>query len=70
MSDTILLVEDDEMQRFLVSKMLSKELPYSVLSAENGHDALEIFKEETNIKAVILDLNMPKMDGIETLQKM
>jgi CheY-like chemotaxis protein len=42
---------------------------FSVLTAENGLHAIEVFREHADeVKAVILDLTMPVMDGREALQ--
>ena len=64
-----ILVVDDEQRilNFLRSKL--KASGYEVLTASNGFDALrQIRDEETNL--VILDLLMPKMDGLETLKEL
>jgi PAS domain S-box-containing protein len=65
-SGTVLLVDDEESVRALGRDML-KELGFSVLTAENGVVALEIFREsKEEILCVILDLTMPRMDGEQT----
>ncbi len=63
-----LLIVDDE-ERFLstTEKLLSRK-GYEALIAQSGSEALEIL-EQHMIHVVILDVNMPKMDGIETLKK-
>jgi len=64
---TVLLIEDDEMLRVMVASML-KRLSFSVLEANDGVEALEVFRQHQNeIKFVISDLTMPRMDGWETL---
>ncbi len=62
---TILVVDDDEAQRFLCREILTDE-GYEVLLAENGRKALEII-EDRNPDLVILDIVMPTMDGMEAL---
>jgi DNA-binding NtrC family response regulator len=59
---------DDE-ERFLstTSKLLAKK-GYKVFTAASGIEALENLKQHT-IHVVILDVKMPGMDGIETLQE-
>ncbi len=64
----ILLVEDDELDVISVGRTLKQfGNDYELLTAYNGIEALQILKE--NIPDVILlDLNMPKMNGIEFLK--
>ena len=65
----ILIVDDQEINRVILGKMLSQE--YQVLQASNGKDALDILNaNKDNISAVILDIIMPVMDGYEVLKKM
>ena len=62
--EVILIVEDEEDIRVLTEKIL-KKLGYEVLSAANGVEALAIFeKRRDDIKVVLTDLVMPKMDGV------
>ncbi len=69
-SGTILLVDDEESIRTLGKEVL-EELGYSVLTAENGIAALELFKEhKEEIECVILDMTMPIMDGEQTLREL
>lgn len=69
-SETILLVDDEELIRDFGKKVLSRA-GYHVLTAENGQEALEIYREKKNdIALVILDLIMPEMSGKECLEKL
>ena len=64
---TILLVEDEEMVREVAAAML-KRLGYSVLEAKDGVEALEVFRQhQSEIRCVLSDLTMPRMNGWETL---
>lgn len=66
MKSKILIVDDVEINRELLKEMLSDS--YEVLEAENGQDALRIIKDEMKeLKAILLDLVMPVMDGLEVL---
>ncbi|MBF0505546.1 MAG: sigma-54-dependent Fis family transcriptional regulator [Nitrospirae bacterium] len=65
---TVLTVDDEAIVRFALSEKL-KERGYSVKEACNGRDAVAICTSET-IDAVLLDLNMPEMGGIETLHEL
>lgn len=59
----VLVVDDDKNTRLYLSAVLKKE-NYTVLTAENGEDALDIMDKEY-IDLVVLDIMMPKMDGYE-----
>lgn len=69
---TILLVEDDELDVISVERSLKNlGLEYTLCTAYNGKEALTILKENTpclNPDIILLDLNMPKMNGIEFLK--
>jgi len=66
-SGTVLLVEDDEMVRKIAAAML-KCLGFSVLEAQDGFEAVEVFgKSRDQIICVLCDLTMPRMNGWETL---
>ena len=64
---TILVVEDDKNQRLLYEQELRLE-GYEVVTASDGKDALERIQEQLP-DLIIMDINMPKMDGIETMGK-
>ncbi|GFO62893.1 response regulator [Geomonas paludis] len=67
-SGTVLLVDDEEAIRSLGREML-ESLGYSVLTAEDGSAAVEIFQQRGDeVDCVILDLTMPHMDGEQALQ--
>ncbi len=64
----ILCVDDDLSLLHLYQEELS-EAGYKVILAEDGKQAMEKFKEEKP-QAVVMDIRMPTMDGIETLNAM
>jgi len=67
MENTVLIVEDNEINRALLMTIL--EDTYQVLEAENGQEALEILRDPKNsVSAVITDLIMPEMDGYQFLE--
>ncbi len=62
----ILILDDDTFILKLLTRMLAKQGYTSVISCDNGHDALKkIDTAETCPDLILLDLNMPDMDGIE-----
>jgi CheY-like chemotaxis protein len=65
---TVLLAEDDDMFRRMAQAMLVR-LGYTVITARDGAEAVEIFRQhEDRIACVLLDLTMPRLNGWEALQ--
>lgn len=62
----VLLVDDEEIVLDVAKRMLEK-IGYSVLTAKNGKEALDIYKEKHNtINFVVLDVIMPGMAAADT----
>jgi CheY-like chemotaxis protein len=69
-TETILLTEDDESVRKLISIVLKKE-GYTVIEAVDGEDAVKKFMEnKETIRLLLSDLIMPRMNGIEAYDEM
>lgn len=70
MTQPVLIVEDDQMQRQMLATLLRRKLNFESHEADHGREALEILEKDQarSIKLVILDLNMPVMGGLETLE--
>ena len=62
---TILLVEDDKNQRLFYEQELTLE-GYDIVTAIDGKDALKKAQEQP-LDLIIMDINLPKMNGIETM---
>ena len=64
-----MLIEDDMIEVMKLNRaILSLELSHKIIEANNGEEALKLLKEKDNIPDIILlDLNMPKINGIEFL---
>ncbi len=68
--ETILLVDDEDGVRNLAARLFSK-FGYSVLTAENGKEALEVFSAmREQIDLIVLDLIMPVMGGRDCLREL
>jgi CheY-like chemotaxis protein len=68
--ETILLV-DDEQEVLEVGRELLERFGYRVLTAYDGENAMEVFSEfESDVQCVILDLNMPGLDGQSCLERL
>jgi DNA-binding response OmpR family regulator len=62
---TVLLVEDDELVRDAMTRILVRE-GYMVLSAQSGHDAIGLLKTPLSpIDVVLLDVHLPDVNGID-----
>jgi PAS domain S-box-containing protein len=62
----ILVVDDSASDRLIIQTMLNE---HDILIACDGLEALELLQRHEDIDLMILDLNMPKMDGFEVLEK-
>ncbi|WP_214079373.1 EAL domain-containing protein [Mesotoga sp.] len=60
----ILVVDDSAADRLMIEKMLSE---YDLLTASDGVEAMQRIDEHEEIQLIILDLNMPRMNGFEVL---
>ena len=63
----ILVVDDEARMRKLVKDFLSVK-GYKVVEAADGEEAISLFMEQKDIKLILLDVMMPRMDGFETLK--
>lgn len=64
---TVLIVEDDKINRLMLQDILQDQ--YDILFAENGQIALEVLRKHGNrIAVILLDIQMPVMDGYEFLK--
>ena len=66
--DKILIVDDEKEIRDLIEIYLKSE-GYETVKAGDGEEALEALREDKDIDLIILDIMMPKMDGIEACLK-
>ena len=72
MAATILIGEDEPVQRKMLVSLLTKKLGFKTLTAENGRQVLKRVRESNlgDISAVLLDLEMPEMTGMEALKEL
>ena len=64
----ILIVDDEELIREVLKEYALHE-KYEVVEAANGKEALNKIKQDKDIKIIILDIMMPKMDGFEVAKE-
>ncbi len=63
----VLLVDDDEINRYVVTKLLKDN--YRMIAAESGEEAFEMLKQQRP-DLILLDVYMPQMDGHAVLRKL
>ena len=68
-SGTVLLVDDEETVRGIGREML-QEFGFEVITANDGREAVDVFKSNPAINLVILDLTMPHMDGEQCFREL
>ena len=64
----ILIVDDAEFNRVILKEILGET--YNYLEAENGNQAIQMIGENIGIDLMLLDINMPQMNGFEVLEIM
>lgn len=67
-SGRALVVDDEETIRKVAAKIL-ESIGFMVVQAADGYEALELLKEDSNYAFVLLDMTMPRVDGIEVLHE-
>jgi len=60
-----ILVADDEMTNFVLIEKTLKKTKIKIFHAENGEQAVEIFKKNPEIDLILMDIRMPEMGGLE-----
>ncbi|MCL4264069.1 MAG: response regulator [Anaerolineae bacterium] len=68
-ADAILVIDDNTAMREALTDILSLLLGIPVYTAANGHEGLQIYQQQ-NIALVLLDMNMPVMNGEQTYEKL
>ncbi len=67
--DIVLIVEDEEVNHLLLEALINESFEfYNVIHAKNGQEAIDICKENTEIKLVLMDLKMPVMNGFDAIK--
>ncbi|HET7113622.1 MAG TPA: response regulator [Pyrinomonadaceae bacterium] len=64
---TVLIAEDSRDTRIMLKRAFELK-GYSVLEAEDGNEALEVV-HQTRPNLIVIDLNMPVVDGLQTIQE-
>ena len=67
MTGKLLIVDDSATDRLIIKNMLND---YETVTAQNGREAMRLLQEQPDIDLIILDLNMPVMNGFEVLDEL
>jgi CheY-like chemotaxis protein len=62
-----ILIADDDGSNLLAYEALFEHAGHQVFTAQNGEIALELLKKNSSIDVLLTDLNMPGIDGLETI---
>lgn len=66
----VLVVDDSNTMRRIIKKTLNQAGVEDIVEAEDGIDALKKLAENTDIDLIMLDVNMPRADGLTTLKEL
>jgi CheY-like chemotaxis protein len=67
-TETLLIVDDEPLMTDLFRQMMSRQ-GYTVLTANGGREALSLLEgKEAEVSLIVMDMNMPDMNGLETAQ--
>lgn len=64
----VLIVEDDEISQLLLKEMLSR-LEFEILTTNNGIEAVEICNTHSDIAIVFMDIQIPKLNGLDATKR-
>lgn len=64
----IMIVDDSQMNRQILMAILGEE--YDYVEAENGREAVYMLQQDLTVDLMLLDINMPEMNGFQVLDRM
>jgi len=64
---TILIAEDEEYNLMYMEELFSNT-PFDIIGAGDGQEAINLFKQHTEIDLVLMDIKMPKVGGVEAMK--
>lgn len=67
-SNKVLIVEDDYLNYKFLEIILSRRTQIQIVWAKNGKEAIDMFREHSDVDIILLDLQLPDLDGIEALK--
>lgn len=67
-TSTILIIDDDDMMLQMAEFILKKETPYNIIKANSAMQGLRLLQGGEKIDLILLDIQMPGMDGLKTME--
>lgn len=64
----IMVVDDDDMNLKMAKYILEKEVEADIVLANSGYTCIELLQQQVKPDLILLDIQMPRMDGIKTLE--
>lgn len=64
----IMIADDDEISNYLLSIVLKKK-NHIIIQAKDGQEAVDLFRKNEDIDMILMDIDMPKLNGYEACQK-
>ncbi|MFP4024286.1 MAG: response regulator [Thiohalospira sp.] len=64
-SNKSILIADDELHNYIILEKALKKTNIKIFHAENGEEAVELFKKNPGIDIILMDIRMPEMGGLE-----
>ena len=65
---TVLIVDDSELNRMMLMEILGEQ--YHYIEAQNGREAVRLMEKKLTVDLMLLDINMPEMNGFQVLEQM
>ena len=65
---TVLIVDDSELNRMMLMEILGEQ--YHYIEASDGREAVRLMEKKLTVDLMLLDINMPEMNGFQVLEQM
>ena len=66
---SILVVDDSQIMRKIISQAIAKVGKYNIIEASDGSEAVETMLKDDSVELILMDWNMPVMTGIDAVKK-
>ena len=63
---TVLIVDDSELNRMMLMEILGEQ--YYYIEASDGREAVRLMEKKLTVDLMLLDINMPEMNGFQVLE--